>query len=151
MRVLILVGLALSLSLPATSAQALQLGSLLIGKMGPVDAKYRKGNLIRAHASLGRDRSPSEAYRLAMAKIAELAQAKGYVRVGVTKVSDCGTLMMNGTIAVAHSCRILAQMVGPDEAAKPEGNNKVIYFSVPELLAGTIRPEGAALVKLPLQ
>ena len=143
MRRAVLLGLSIALAAGAPApAGAFQLASLLVGKLDPVQAKYRKGNVIRAHASFGRDRSPAEAYRAALMKIAEMAEAKGYGRIGVTKVSDCGTLMMNGTIAVAVSCRILAQMVRPGEAAKPEGDRKVVYFAVGELRAGIIRPEG---------
>lgn len=144
MRILLAAGLAGFLI--AAPAGAMQLGSLLIGKRGPVDAKYRDGNVIRAHASISRNGSPQEAYRLAMTKVAEMANAKGYSRIGLTKVSDCGTLKMNGTITVAHSCRILAQMVRHDEDAKPEGKTPVVYFSVPDIMMGTIRPESVPLL-----
>jgi hypothetical protein len=144
MRRALLLALSLGLaSQTATLAHAFQLAGFFVGQFGPVQGKYRKGNVIRVSASFKRDHTPEEAYRAAMAKVAEMASAKGYARVGVTKVSDCGTLMMNGTIPVAVSCRILAQMVGPDEVAKPEGKAKVVYFRVADLLAGIIRPEGS--------
>jgi hypothetical protein len=130
------------LALPAQPAPALQLAGLLVGKLEPVQGKYRKGNVIRVHASFGRDHRPEEAYRAAMAKVGEMASAKGYYRVGVTKISDCGTLMMNGSIPVAVSCRVLAQMVGPEETAKPEKGRPVVYYAVRDLIMGNIRPEG---------
>jgi hypothetical protein len=142
MRRNVVAGLVAGLALAApTAASSMQVGDFLLGKQGGVGAKYRDGNVIRAHASMGRDGSPQQAYRLAMIKIAEMASAKGYARIGVTKVSDCGTLKMNGSITVAHSCRILAQMVRADEDAKPEGKAPVVYFSVPEIMMGAIRPE----------
>jgi hypothetical protein len=146
MRKILLAGLAGIVAVAPAAAGAVQLGSLLVGKRGSVDAKYRDGNIIRAHANMSRDGSPQEAYRLAMVKIAEMANAKGYLRVGVTKVSDCGTLVMNGTITVAHSCRILAQMVRADEEAKPEGKTPVVYFSVPDIMMGAIRPESTKML-----
>lgn len=104
-----------------------------------VNAIYRDGNVIRAYAFLD-SYGPERAFQLAMIKIAAMASAKGYDRIGLTKISDCGTLKMYSA-TIGHSCRLLAQMVGPAEAAKPEGKRPVIYFSVPEILAGVIRPE----------
>jgi len=143
MRRIVLLALSAALMAGAAApAGAFQLAGLLMPKLDPVQGKYRKGNVIRVYASLRRDHSPAEAYRAALTKVAELADAKGYGRVGITKISDCGTLMMNGSIPVAVSCRILAQMVGPGEAAKPEGRGKIVYYSVKDLLAGIIVPEG---------
>jgi hypothetical protein len=142
-RILVPAIAAILLAIPAAPAGAFQLAGLLVGKLEPVQGKYRKGNVIRVHASFGRDRLPEEAYRAAMTKVGEMAAAKGFDRVGVTKISDCGMLMMNGSIPVAVSCRVLAQMVGPEEKAKPEGSRPVVYYAVRDLVTGNIRPEGS--------
>jgi hypothetical protein len=148
MRRALLLALPASLAAPVAvvapaPADAFQLAGLVLGKFDPVQGQYRKGNVIRASAVFQRDHSPEDAYRAAMMKIGEMANAKGYARVGVTKVADCGRVMRNRSPTSVVACRILAQMVGPDEVAKPEGDAKIVYFRVADLVAGLVRPEGS--------
>ena len=124
-------------SVPLPMARA-DVGSFLLGsKIGAdgVEATYRKGNQIRAWARVSRDLSAGEAQRLAVRHIAEMTKAKGYDRFAIVKVSDCGTMMMNG-IPMYHSCRLIAQMVSEGEEAKPERGQKVRYLQVAEVLSG---------------
>jgi hypothetical protein len=122
-------------------AQALQLAGMVLGKFDPVYGRYRSGNRILASAVYQRDHSPEDAYRDAMAKIGEMALAKGFARVGVTKVAECGRVFRNGSPTSVVGCRILAQMVGPDEAAKPEGKQQVIYYQAADMAAGRVTLE----------
>jgi hypothetical protein len=142
MRRALMLAFAASLACPGPApAGAFQLAGLVLGKFDPVQGKYRKGNVILASAMFQRDHTPEDAYRAAMMKIGEMANAKGYERVGVTKVADCGRIMRNRSATSLVVCRILAQMVRPDEAARPEGDRKIAYFRVADLVAGTLRPE----------
>lgn len=138
MRCAALLALSASLALAPAPAGAFQLASLLLGKLGPVQGRYRSGNVIDASALFQRDHSPEDAYRAAMGKIGQMAVAKGFERVAVTKVGDCGRLMRNNSPTSLVVCRILAQMVGPDEAAKPRGKNPVVYYRAADLAAGIV-------------
>lgn len=138
---LLLLPACLALVGPAP-AHALQLAGLFMGKLDPIQGHYRSGNRILASAVYLRDHTPQDAYRDAMTKIGEMALAKGFERVGVTKVGDCGRVFRNGAPTSVVGCRILAQMVGPDEAAKPEGKREVVYHSAVDMAAGKVRLEG---------
>jgi hypothetical protein len=140
MRRAALLLLAASLAiLPPPPAHALQLAGLFMGKLDPIQGHYRSGNRILASAIYQRDHTPQDAYRDAMTKIGEMALAKGFERVGVTKIADCGRLFRNGSPTPMVACRVLAQMVGPDEAAKPEGKREVVYYSAVDMAAGKVR------------
>lgn len=118
-------------ALPGAPARA-DLGTFLLGSKinaDGVDATYRKGNQIRAYATVSRNLTVSEARNRAVLRIAQMTKDKGYERFAIVKISDCGTMMMHG-IPVYHSCRLLAQMVGPAEEAKPEKGHKVVYVDV---------------------
>lgn len=136
---LLLLPACLAILAPAP-AHALQL-ALFMGKLHPVQGHYRSGNRILASAIYQRDRTPQDAYRDAMRKVGEMALAKGFERVGVTKVADCGRVFRNGSPTSMVACRVLAQMVGPDEEAKPEGKHKVVYYSAADMAAGKVRLE----------
>lgn len=119
-----------------------QLGKLLFGSAfngEKASGKYRKNNVIRSKSVVGRDEWVNDAFRYAITKIATMAKAKSYNRIGMTK-QTCGTRKM-GASTISHECRILAQMVEADEEAVPEGKRKIVYYSVPLILAGTIVPE----------
>jgi hypothetical protein len=122
-------------------AGAFQLAGLVLGKFDPIQGHYRSGNRIVASAVYQRDHTPQDAYRDAMTKVGEMALAKGFQRVGVTKVADCGRVFRNNSPTSVVGCRVLAQMVGPDEAAKPEGKREVVYYSAADMAAGKVRLE----------
>jgi len=127
------------LSLASCSAAHM---NFMNGETARVDGVYREGNLIRASANMSRAGSPQQAFNHALREIAEMTAARGFERFGVVKVSDCGTLMMNRTIPVANTCRLLARMVGPTENAEPEGNRPVVYYRTADVLAGPIQLPG---------
>jgi len=133
---------SLALVVAPASAEAFQLAGLVMGKFDPVYGRYRSGNGILASAVFQRDHTPEDAYRAAMTKVGEMAVAKGFERVAVTKVADCGRVMRGHSPTSLVVCRILAQMVGPDETAKPRGKNPVVYYRAADLAAGMIRPTG---------
>jgi hypothetical protein len=138
---LLLLSACLAAQAPAR-AEAVQLAGLVLGKFDPIQGRYRSGNRILASAVYQRDHTPEDAYRAAMTKIGEMALAKGFGRVGVTKVADCGRVFRNNAPTSVVGCRILAQMVGPDEAAKPEGKHEVVYYPAADLAAGLARLGG---------
>jgi hypothetical protein len=142
MRRAALLALGASLALAPAPAEAFQLAGLILGKFDPVQGHYRGGNGILASAVFQRDHTPEDAYRAAMTKVGEMAVAKGFGRVAVTKIADCGRVMRGQSSTTLVVCRILAQMVGPDEAAKPRGKNPVVYYRAADLAAGIIRPGG---------
>jgi len=142
MRRTLLMAASASLAwLAPAPAGAFQLAGLVMGKFDPIQGHYRSGNRILASALYQRDHTPEEAYRDAMVKIGEMAVAKGFERVGVTKVADCGRVYRNNSPTSVVGCRVLAQMVGPDEAAKPEGKHGIVYYSAADMAAGKVRLE----------
>lgn len=118
-----------------------QLGRLIMGNQWPkVDGKYRKGNVIRASAVDRANGDPHQMFRLALGELARLSKEKGYPRFAIVKVSDCGTVLVNGSRA-AVTCRLVGQMLNADEVAAPDGNNPISYFRTEDVLAGRTEPE----------
>jgi hypothetical protein len=137
-----LLALGASLALAPAPAGAFQLAGSILGMFDPVQGHYRGGNVIVASALFQSEHTPEDAYRAAMTKLGEMAVAKGFERVAVTKIADCGRVMRGQSSTSLVVCRILAQMVGPAEAAKPRGKNQIVYYRAADLAAGIIRPGG---------
>lgn len=130
------------------SSQALADTIRVAGNSGnkiTIDSAYRKGNEVRVYAMGSAHEFPPDLMRAAVIRIAELTKARGLPRFAVTKVSDCGTLMMNGSIRISTSCRLLGRMLNEGEAAKPEGKREITYFRTDDVLAGNLTPETAAI------
>jgi len=124
----------------ALPAQA-QLARLVMGNQWPkVVGKYRKGSVIRASAVDRANGDPREMFRLALGELARLSKEKGYPRFAIVKVSDCGTVLVNGSRA-AVTCRLVGQMLNAGEVAEPDGNNPISYFRTEDVLAGRTEPE----------
>lgn len=106
-----------------------------------VFGKYRSDNMIRAQAQMSRFANPSRAYDHAVMTIAKMTEAKGFHRFAVIKVSDCGTMTINGS-SIYVTCRVVARMLGADEVAQPVQGKPVNYYRTEAVLAGNLRPEG---------
>jgi hypothetical protein len=111
------------------------------GQKIALNTAYRKGNEVRVYASSGGHHVPRDLMRAAVVRMAELTKARGLPRFAVTKISDCGTLMMNGSIQVSTSCRLLGRMLNERETAHPEGKGEITYFRTDDVLAGNLAPE----------
>lgn len=118
-----------------------QVGRLLFGNQWPkVDGKYRKGNVIRASAVDDRNGNSREMFRLALGELARLSNEKGYPRFAIVKISDCGTVTVNG-ITGAVTCRLVGRMLREAEVAEPDGGNPITYYRTGDVLAGRTDPE----------
>lgn len=125
--VIALAYIALSLSNQA-SAEAVRLADKVV-----VDVQTRDHNVLRANVQVSRDAPYGATLRYAMKAIALKGKERNFPRIAVTKVSDCGTMTING-IPAYQTCRVLAQLVQLDEEAVPEGKRKVEYVLVDDVL-----------------
>lgn len=105
-----------------------------------LDSAYRNNDQIRVRGSAVSSVFPSEVMRAALVRMAELTHAKGKPRFAVVKISDCGRLLMNGS-PVSSDCRLVGQMLGEGESARPEGKREINYFRVADIMGGRLAPE----------
>ena len=134
------IALMAALAMSATGASA-QIGRLLakplgLPESGVAGGAYRSNNEVRTYITSG-PYDGIDLYGKAITKAAEMTQAKGFGRFGVTKY-NCYTTLMNNN-PVASSCTVIAVMLNEGEEAKPRGKRTVLYYDVGEVLAGTIR------------
>lgn len=123
---------ALCFSYSRASAEAVRLAHRIV-----VDVQSRDHNVLRANVQVSRDAPYGSTIRYAMKAIALKGKERNFPRIAVTKVSDCGTMTMNG-IPLYQTCRVLAQLVQLDEEAIPEGKRKVEYVLVDDVLRAEI-------------
>lgn len=98
-----------------------------------VNLKERDGNEVRtvAVADSGRSGTP---LLYALHATAAKAQERGFTRIAVTAISDCGIVRMHG-MPMYQQCRVLAQLVGPNESARADNLADVRYLDVARVLA----------------
>jgi hypothetical protein len=137
------IALAALASILSTSANA-QLASLLPGplglpKSGEAGGVYQSNNQIRTYVTSG-PHDGIDLYGKAILKAAEMTGAKGYPTFAVTK-HNCSTLLVNNTPS-ASTCYVIAIMLNDGEKAEPRGKLPVQYYSVGDVMAGTIARPG---------
>lgn len=98
-------------------------------KVTELKGTYIENNVIRALSRVVLPAPPATAYGLVMLKIANMAAQKGYSRIAVVKIDDCGTVTVNRN-PIAQTCKIFGQMLGAGEIAQPMGKEQITYYAI---------------------
>jgi hypothetical protein len=130
---LIIISATLALFCGPMPSYAKVISMQIEGKKVYVDIKFRDGNQIRATANVFRDTPMITPSQVALKAIATATREKGYSRFAIVKISDCGTMMMNG-MSLYDTCRMIGQMLKPDELANAEKGHKIEYFNVEDIV-----------------
>lgn len=135
------LGFAVASIIVGTSAHA-QLGGLLgkafgLPNEGEAGGAYQSKNQIRAYITS----NPHEAgslYQKLVVKASEMAKAKGFPRIGVTK-SNCTAVAASGSPR-STSCYIIAVMLNELETTEPRGSRDVQYYNVDDVRRQMMTP-----------
>jgi len=135
------LGLCVVSLLGSTSANA-QLAGLLAKRFGlpskgEVGGSYQSNNRIRTYI-MSDPHDNSSLYDKLITKASEMADDRGFSRIGVTK-NSCTTAVIAGTPR-STSCYVIAVMLNEQETTKSRGDREVQYYSVKTVNSGMIAP-----------
>jgi hypothetical protein len=136
------LGFAVASIIFGTSAHA-QLGGVLGKAFGlPTDGEaggtYQSKNQLRAYLS-SNPGNAAALYKKLVVKASDMAKAKGFSRIGVTK-TNCSTVFISGSPR-STSCYIIAVMLNDLETTEPRGNRDVQYYNVDDERRRVVAPQ----------
>ena len=135
------VALAAASFLIGTPADAQMAG--LFGKLaglppkGEAGGTYQSKNRVRTYVTA----DPSDTaplYRKLIAKAVDMADARGFPRIGVTR-AECDTVFVSNSPR-SMSCTVAAAMLQAGETTEPVGKRDVLYFDRDDVRRGAIVP-----------